>query len=205
MTLPGASLRTIVVPSAASRRLLPERGLCAGAPGRLNSLVADAAPAQRSGGQIDLFVSEAAASPRGRCLRVSTRSPFVHMHGPNLRPVVRIALAGSVAFAFVALLCTAAEPSKAKVHGFTLSGTVASVDEAKKTLVVRNAAGRRTTLVWTGATSVFGGKLAAGQLVTLRYLDKDGKHIATSIRIGPPSATPSAAATPAPTATAASR
>jgi len=151
------------------------------------------------------LVSEAAASPRGRSLRASRRSPFVHIDGPNLRPVVRIGIAGSVVFVFAAVLCLAAEPSKAKVHGFTLSGMVASVDEGKKTLVVRNSAGRRTVLLWTGATSVFGGKLAPGQSVTLRYLDKDGKHIATSIRIGPPSGPPTAAATPAPTATAASR
>jgi hypothetical protein len=92
----------------------------------------------------------------------------------------------------------AASPSKAKVHGFALSGTVASVDDANKTLTVRASSGHQTTLIWTSATSVFGGKLAAGQSVTLRYLDRDGKHIATSIRISPPPS-PSVAATPAPT------
>jgi len=89
-------------------------------------------------------------------------------------------------------------PSKAKVHGFSVSGTVATVDEGKKTLVVRGSSGKTTTLVWTDATSVFGGKLAAGQFVTLRYLDRDGKHIATSIRIGPPP-TPRSASTPSAT------
>jgi hypothetical protein len=97
----------------------------------------------------------------------------------------------------------AAAPSKAKVHGIALSGTVASVDDANKTLVVRGASGRQTTLVWTNATSVVGGRLAAGQSVTLRYLDRDGKHIATSIHISPPTS-PRAASTPAPTPTAGS-
>ena len=102
-----------------------------------------------------------------------------------------------------AQIATAAAPSKAKVHGFALSGTVASVDDASKTLVVRGTSGRQTTLSWTNATSVFGGRLAAGQSVTLRYLDRDGKHIATSIHISPPP-TPATASTPAPTPTAGS-
>jgi hypothetical protein len=95
------------------------------------------------------------------------------------------------------LAAQAVAPSKAKVHGFSLSGTVVRIDEGKKTLAVRNAGGKETTLAWTNATNVFGGKLAVGQPVTLKYLDRDGKHIATSIRIGPP---PSVA-TPVPTPT----
>src|SRR5260370_14490276 len=104
----------------------------------------------------------------------------------------------ALAFFPVFLLAQAAVPSKAKVHGFSLSGTVARLDEGKKTLSVRNAGGKETTLVWTNATSVSGGKLGVGQAVTLKYLDRDGKHIATSIRIGP--APGVAAPTPAPTA-----
>jgi hypothetical protein len=105
--------------------------------------------------------------------------------------------------AFLPLLVAAqiAAPSKAKVHGFSLSGTVVRIDAGKKTLAVRNAAGKETTLAWTNATSVFGGTLAVGQAVTLKYLDRDGKHIATSIHIGPASA----ASAPKPTPTAASR
>jgi hypothetical protein len=65
---------------------------------------------------------------------------------------------------------------------------------------VRNAAGKETKLVWTAATSIVGGKLKAGEKVTLRYLDKDGKHIATTVSVGEPAPakTPPAAATPAP-------
>src|SRR5512132_4687927 len=88
-------------------------------------------------------------------------------------------------------------PSKAKVHGFSLSGTVVRIDEGKKTLAVRNAGGKETTLTWTDATSVFGGKLAVGQPVTLKFLDRDGKHIPTAIHIGPP---PTVGPKPTPTA-----
>ncbi|HKA37539.1 MAG TPA: hypothetical protein VKH43_12015 [Thermoanaerobaculia bacterium] len=79
-------------------------------------------------------------------------------------------------------------PAKPKTHGYALSGTVGSVDEAHKTFVVKNYAGKETTLVWTSATSVVGGKLKTGEKVTLRYMDKDGKHIATTVSIGEPTA-----------------
>ncbi len=92
-------------------------------------------------------------------------------------------------------------PNKAKTHGYSLSGTVSSVDESRKTFVVKNAAGKDTSLVWTAATTVMGGQIKAGERVTLRYLNKDGKHIATSVRVGEPAAqktpSPSPAATTA--------
>ncbi len=98
----------------------------------------------------------------------------------------------------------ASDPGKARIHGYAVSGTVVSVDESGKTFVVKSPSGRQTHLTWTDATVVVGGTLAVGQKVTLRYLDRDRKHIATSIRIGAP-ATPSTttarAATPAPAAT----
>ena len=65
-----------------------------------------------------------------------------------------------------------------------MSGTITSVDEGHKTFVVKNAAGKSTSLVWTTATTVVGGQLKAGSSVTLRYLNKDGKHIATSVSVG---------------------
>jgi uncharacterized protein YndB with AHSA1/START domain len=51
--------------------------------------------------------------------------------------------------------------------------------------VVR-AGSRETTLVMTPATSVHGGHLVEGQRVAVRWLDKEGKHVATSVRIEPP-------------------
>lgn len=100
-----------------------------------------------------------------------------------------------------ALLLSEPLPNRVKTHGIALSGTVASVDETKKSFAVRSSAGKETRLVWTNATTVTGGKVIAGAKVTLRYLDKDGKHIATSIVLGDPvearTATPGPAATPA--------
>ena len=108
---------------------------------------------------------------------------------------------GIVSLLTLALAGPASDPpGKPKTHGYALTGVVGAVDEAGKTFVVKNAAGKETTLVWTAATSIVGGKLKAGEKVTLRYLDKDGKHIATTIAIGeqpPAKATPSVTSPPA--------
>lgn len=101
-------------------------------------------------------------------------------------------------------------PSKAKVHGLSVTGTVVSVEEAARKMVVKSAAGKQVSLVWTGATKTAGGPIQAGAKVTIRYLQKDGKNIATSIHVGgekpavtsgsaaPATATPAAAATSPP-------
>ena len=83
---------------------------------------------------------------------------------------------------------------KQRSHGYSLSGTITRVDEATKTLVVKTAAGKEITLVRTTATKVNGEALTAGDRVVVRWLERDGKKIATSIRIEPPVV---AAATPA--------
>ncbi|HKF44099.1 MAG TPA: hypothetical protein VKG01_13430 [Thermoanaerobaculia bacterium] len=103
---------------------------------------------------------------------------------------------GMVSLLALALAGPASDPpGKPKTHGYALTGTIGSVDEARKTFVVKNAAGKETTLVWTAATSVVGGKLKSGEKVTLRYMDKDGKHIATTVSVGEG---PAPKATPAP-------
>jgi hypothetical protein len=96
-------------------------------------------------------------------------------------------------------------PSKSKVHGLSVTGTVASLEETAKKMTVKTPAGKQVHLVWTGATKTVGGLVKAGAKVTVRYLEKDGKNIATSIRIesdkplesagtAPTAATPTAAA-----------
>ena len=95
----------------------------------------------------------------------------------------RIGIVSVLAVALAAPL-SGDSPNKAKTHGYALSGTITSVDEGHKAFVVRNAAGKSTSLVWTTATTVVGGQLKPGSNVTLRYLIKDGKHIATSVSVG---------------------
>ena len=107
---------------------------------------------------------------------------------------------GALAIAVLAAAALAATPSKAKVHGFDLSGTIAGLDPSRKSMVIQSVSGKQTKLVWTNATMIVGGPLAVGQRVRLRYLDKDSKHIATSIHVSSPEKTPTAVATPLPTA-----
>ena len=118
-------------------------------------------------------------------------------------PMCKIGIVSLLAMALAASLSGAPAPGKAKTHGYALSGTVSSVDEARKSFSVRNAAGKETRLVWTDATTVYGGKVKAGANVTLRYLDKDGKHIATSVVIGDPA--PAKTAVPGPVVTPSAR
>jgi len=107
----------------------------------------------------------------------------------------------SGALASSAALAEPTTPSKAKVHGISLSGRVSRVDAAAKTFSVVDSSGREVSLAWTAATKVTGGEVKPGETVTLRYLDKDKKHIATTIRVGAVAAsnaaTPATAAAPA--------
>jgi hypothetical protein len=113
--------------------------------------------------------------------------------------MIKIGIVSLLAVALAAPL-SGDSPNKAKTHGYALSGMITSVDEGHKTFVVKNAAGKSTSLVWTAATTVVGGQLKAGANVTLRYLNKDGKHIATSVSVGEELAqktpSPKSAATP---------
>lgn len=108
-----------------------------------------------------------------------------------MRRMIPVALLAA-ALAAPALSSPVATP-RAKSHGYALSGTVVRVDEAKKLLIVR-AGGRETSLVMTPATSVHGGPLAGGQRVAVRWLEKDGRRVATSVRVEP--AAMAGAATP---------
>ncbi len=102
------------------------------------------------------------------------------------------------------LLCglAAAAPGaateKQRSHGYGVSGTITRVDEARKTFVVKTAAGKETALVRTAATRVNGETLKAGDRVAVRWLERDGKKIATSIRIEPPAVAAATPAVPAP-------
>ena len=73
-------------------------------------------------------------------------------------------------------------------------------DAVAKTFAVRSSSGMETTLVRTGATRVQGDALRPGDRVAVRFLEKDGKKIATSVRIEP-----SVASAVTPTASAGTR
>ena len=70
-------------------------------------------------------------------------------------------------------------------HAMTMSGTVSSVDQSAKTFSLKSTSGKETAISWTTATKVRGGELKDGERVDVSVLPKDGKNIATSIRISP--------------------
>ena len=100
----------------------------------------------------------------------------------------------------LAAIAFADTPSKSKAHGLSVTGTVVSFDGTAKKMTVKTPAGKQVPLVWTSATKTAGGAVKAGAKVTVRYLEKEGKNIATSIRIETTetaaASPPSAAATP---------
>jgi hypothetical protein len=103
-----------------------------------------------------------------------------------------------LAVALCALLAASAgaEPEKGKGHGYSVSGTIVRVDEEAKTFTVLSGSTREVTLVRTSATRISGSKLKAGEHVTARWIDRNGKKIATAVRVELPpvvSATPTAA------------
>jgi ribosomal protein L16/L10AE len=103
-----------------------------------------------------------------------------------------------LAVALCALLAASAgaEPEKGKGHGYSVSGTIVRVDEKAKTFTVLSGSTREVTLVRTSATRITGSKLQAGERVTARWIDRNGKKIATAVRVEPAvlaTATPAAA------------
>ncbi|HEY7112943.1 MAG TPA: hypothetical protein VIA45_08420 [Thermoanaerobaculia bacterium] len=100
---------------------------------------------------------------------------------------------------FLAAAAVSAEPqTSAKNHAKTLTGTVAAVDPAGKSLTVRDAKGKETTVVLTGATRVTGGKLEKGEKVTVRWMTREKQNVATVVMIQTPEATATASASAAP-------
>jgi cold shock CspA family protein len=101
---------------------------------------------------------------------------------------MRRLLAG-LALLALASVSSAAAPTKTpthpRSHGYSLAGVIVRVDVAAKTFAVQSATGAETTLVRTSATRVMGDHLKPGDRVSVRYMEKDGKKIATSVKVEP--------------------
>ncbi len=68
-----------------------------------------------------------------------------------------------VAAAFIAAAAALADtPPKSKAHGFSVTGTVVSIDNTALKMSVKTPAGKQIPLVWTGATKTAGGTVVAG-------------------------------------------
>jgi hypothetical protein len=86
---------------------------------------------------------------------------------------------------FSAVLCVASVATAKSAHAMTMSGTLSAVDAKTKTFSLKDASGKATPITWTAATKVRGGSLKDGERANVSVLQKDGKYVATSIRIAP--------------------
>jgi hypothetical protein len=64
----------------------------------------------------------------------------------------------------------------------SLRGTISSVDNNAKSLVVKDADGKEVTIFWTDATRL-SGELTQGASVNLQTMEQDGKTVATTIQV----------------------
>ena len=91
-------------------------------------------------------------------------------------------------FALVTLLClvaataTFATTAKMTTHGQHARGTIEKVDDAAKSFVLREGKTGRT-IFWTDATKVTGGTVKANEKAEVRWMARDGKNVATSVKI----------------------
>jgi hypothetical protein len=84
---------------------------------------------------------------------------------------------------FLAAAISLAEAPNPKSHTKAVSGTVTALDTASKSLSVKDAKGKETRLVLTGATRVTGGTLKTGEQVTFRWMSRDKKKVATIVQV----------------------
>jgi hypothetical protein len=85
--------------------------------------------------------------------------------------------------AFVFALGVASAATAKGAHAMTLSGTVSALDQKAKTFSLKDEKGKATAIAWTAATKIRGGTLKDGERVDVSVFQKDGKTVATSIRI----------------------
>ncbi|MDQ6891825.1 MAG: hypothetical protein M3167_04010 [Acidobacteriota bacterium] len=68
--------------------------------------------------------------------------------------------------------------------GATMEGTISKVDMAGKMMMVKDSAGKESTVYWTDKTKVAGDELKEGSLVHWKGMEKDGKMWATWVHVG---------------------
>jgi len=90
------------------------------------------------------------------------------------------------AVAVVAVLCLSvvAVAGEDKMGGKAMEGKITKVDMAAKMMMVKDAAGKESTIYWNDATKVEGGELKEGATVHYKAAEKDGKWWATWVHVG---------------------
>ena len=68
--------------------------------------------------------------------------------------------------------------------GGGMSGTITKLDQAGKSMVVKNAEGKEMTIYWNDQTKLSGDPLKEGAKVHFKSSEKDGKAWAQSVWVG---------------------
>lgn len=82
------------------------------------------------------------------------------------------------------LVATAASADPGQKPEKMISGSIARIDMASRTMTVADAKGVQWTILWSDSTRVLGGELKQGQPVQLGYVESESKNWATWIRVG---------------------
>jgi N-acetyl-anhydromuramyl-L-alanine amidase AmpD len=116
----------------------------------------------------------------------------------------RIAQLFAVLFLFSAVSAFAAtstpKAASAPSHGLKFHGAVVSVDDKAKTFAAKDSAGKTMDFAWNDATKAPKTGIASGQNVSVHYMTKEGKNVATVIAVAPVQAAAHAASKSAPKA-----
>jgi hypothetical protein len=78
-------------------------------------------------------------------------------------------------------------------HGSSVHGKIGTLDQGAKTFRVDPKKGSPVDLSWNDATKVNHPPLSVGEEVTVRYMAKDGKNVATVVNSAAPKAAKPAA------------
>jgi hypothetical protein len=89
-----------------------------------------------------------------------------------------------VAFALLCIAIVTSGAGQGQKSEKMISGSIARLDTATRTLTVADAKGVQWTILWNDSTRVLGGELKPGQPVQLGYVESDSKNWATWIRVG---------------------
>lgn len=88
-----------------------------------------------------------------------------------------------LALAVVAVFCAVVGLAGQHMDGKSISGTISKVDMAGKSMVVKTADGKETTIYWNDSTKVQGTP-KEGEMVHVKAAEKDGKTWASSVHVG---------------------
>ncbi len=88
-----------------------------------------------------------------------------------------------LALAVVAVFIAVVGLANQHMAGKSIEGTISKVDMAGKSMVVKTADGKESTIFWNDSTKLQGTP-TEGEMVHVKATDKDGKEWATWVHVG---------------------